>query len=407
MKKKKTILLLVIGILIIITLSLRVTYSYMKAKVEKGENTNITVSTCAKIQLKDNGNSINLENTYPMDDSMGLETKPYEFAISSTCEDYVGFNLYLTSLNDNQIEDSNIHFAITNKNKTILSEGILNNQEKSENDFSTEELKELDIGIKGIHKNIYKILSKAMPLKGESTYQLYLWVDKDATNETMGKSFRVGLSIKSYERENNLAVDLSNNGFDGEFKNGATIKKDDENNVGLYLDGENDYVDIVDLPETIDWANGFTIEFEAKWLNLNYWSRVIDFGNGPDADNILIGNVNDTPNLMASLRIGNSAFPHEKIFNDMIEVNKKDNYKFVYQKNNNGYEETLYKNNLLIENVSYELTDTIKNIKRTENYIGKSNWEVYDVDKNFCGYIFFLKITDSKNDLIIYYDFSK
>lgn len=379
----------------------------MKLKVEKNANTNITINSCAKIRIENESSSINLENTYPMDDSMGLQTEPYEFTISSTCEDYVGFNLYLTSLNDNGIEDNNIHYAITSKNKMVLNEGILSKEENGQNDFNAEEIKELDIGIKGKHKNIYKILSKALPLKGERTYQLYLWVDKSATNETMGKSFKVGLSLKAYERENNLAVDLSNNGFDGEFKNGVTIKKDNENNLGLYFDGEDDYVDIVDLPSSIDWERGFTIEFEANWLGLNYWSRIIDIGNGPDSDNILIGNVENTNNLMASLRIDSSPFPNEKIFNDIIEIGKKNKFKFVYQKNNTGYEESLFKNDLLVENVNYELTNTIKNIKRTKNYIGKSNWEGYGLDKNFYGYIYNLKITDINGNLIIYYDFSK
>ncbi len=209
---KRNLILYILGILIFILSVIGLTYAFMKPKVEeKPKSTNISISSCAKVQLKDNGKVINLENTYPMDDDRGLETNPYEFTISSTCEDYIGFNLYLTSLSDNQIADNNIHFAITSKNKDILSEGILASQERGETDFNTKELKELNTGIKGTAKNIYKVYSNNIPFQGESTYQLYLWIDKDAGNDTMGQNFKVGLSVKSYNREETLAEHLINN----------------------------------------------------------------------------------------------------------------------------------------------------------------------------------------------------
>ncbi len=199
---KRKIILIIICILILTLSILGITYAFMKPQVEdEYGKSNITINACAKVQLKDNGNTINLKNSYPMDDDMGLETEPYEFTINSTCDNCVGFNLYLTSLNDNEIEDNNIHFAITSEEDIVLVNEILSKTTNALTEFNNEELKELDIGIKGKHKNIYKVYSNSIPLKGESNYKLYLWVDKDANNETMGKSFKVGLSVKSYNRE--------------------------------------------------------------------------------------------------------------------------------------------------------------------------------------------------------------
>ncbi len=47
-----------------------------------------------------------------------------------------------------------------------------------------------------------------MPLKGESTYKLHLWVDSKAGNETMHQTFKAGLSVKTYTRNKTLAEQI-------------------------------------------------------------------------------------------------------------------------------------------------------------------------------------------------------
>ena len=64
---KRKIILTLIGILILALSIVGLTYAFMRPQVEqKEEKSNITINACAKIQLKDNGSFINLENTYPM-----------------------------------------------------------------------------------------------------------------------------------------------------------------------------------------------------------------------------------------------------------------------------------------------------------------------------------------------------
>ncbi len=198
------------------------------------------------------------------------------------------------------------------------------------------------------------------------------------------------------------ATDLSGNGYNGTFENGIEIKKDDEGNVGLYFDGIDDYVDIVDLPESIDWKSGFTIEFEAKWLQFKHYSRILDFGNGPGVDNILIGNTFSTSTLIPSIRYESSVYEKEIV--DAINLNQKIKFKIEYIQSGNRYIENVYKNNDKIDNITYNTINFVRNITRTNNFLGKSNWSS---DAYFYGYIYNLKITDSNGEPILMYDFTK
>ena len=205
MNKKKTIILLVIGILIVTKMSIGVTYSYMKPKVTKDSNeTEIGINNCAKITLKDNNSTLNLTNMYPMEEEMGLQTEAYEFTISSTCEDYTGFNLYLLTYSDNGIADNLIRYAITGKNNTILETDLLTNK-KEETSLTEKEQEEINQGINKGYSKIYKIYSNNIPLKGESEYKLHIWLDENDDNTTMGKNIKLGVIVKGYSREETMA----------------------------------------------------------------------------------------------------------------------------------------------------------------------------------------------------------
>ncbi len=129
----------------------------MKNKIiEDNAQTKVSIKTCAKIQLIDaDSSSIKLENTYPMADSKGLETEGYEFKIQSSCDEYLSFNLYLTSLEGNGITDDNIKYALTDKENNVLITDNLTSEKDGRKDFTEEELKQLEIGIKGKGENIY------------------------------------------------------------------------------------------------------------------------------------------------------------------------------------------------------------------------------------------------------------
>ena len=204
MNKKKTIILLIIGILVVTTLSLGVTYSYMKNKTSGNNETEIGINNCAKITLKDNDNTLNLTNMYPMEEEMGLQTTPYEFTISSTCEEYTGFNLYLTTLNDNEIKDKDIRYAIADVDDNVLITDLLINKEEA-TDLSEEEIKELEQGLDNRRNKTYKVYNGVIPLNKDKVYKLHLWIDENANNDTMNQSFKIKVSIKGYKYVGTLA----------------------------------------------------------------------------------------------------------------------------------------------------------------------------------------------------------
>ena len=217
-KNTRIILLSIISVLIIIVIVLGVTSAFMRPVVEESSITSVNLESCAHITLTDTGESINLSNSYPMTKNRALETTPYTFSVSSSCEGDTGFNLYLATLNTNTLPDSSIHYIITeHDNKTILEEGILSDVQNSVSDFLDYEIEQLNNGIGGTYGNIYKIFNG--PVSSTATsYDLYLYIDESVTNETMGKTFSAGVAVKAGEYEPTLAEYIINQytGVDGE-----------------------------------------------------------------------------------------------------------------------------------------------------------------------------------------------
>ena len=201
--RTRIILLSVISILIVVTIVLGVTYSFMQANIDTSSVTEVSLSSCAKITLSDTGASINLNNTNPISKNRALQTTPYTFTVTSSCESYVGFNLYLATLNTNTLVDSSIHYIITrNGSKDILAEGILSEATNALSEFTSDDQNQLNVGINGIFGTIYKLYNDDIPLQGEVSYDLYLYIDSEVTDaSTMGKTFNAGIAVKSYDRE--------------------------------------------------------------------------------------------------------------------------------------------------------------------------------------------------------------
>ncbi len=200
-KKKRLIILGVLSVLIVLVLVLGITKAFMKPIEETSSITEVSLSSCAKIRLT-GSSSINLSNTYPMSRNRGLQTTPYTFTVSSSCDTPVGFNLYIATLSTNTLKASEIHYIVTNKgSKDALAEGVLSNATEDSSSFSGSEKTELNTGLHGTYGNIYKIHNESIPLSGSKDYDLYLFIDENSTNTSQGKTFNAGVAIKSYDRE--------------------------------------------------------------------------------------------------------------------------------------------------------------------------------------------------------------
>ena len=200
-KKTRLIIIGVLSIIIVILLSLGITKAFMKPVEQGGNLTEISLDSCAKIKLTGTS-SINLSSSYPMSRNRGLQTTPYSLTVTSYCDSYVGFNLYIATLNTNTLTDENIHYILTEKgSKTAVVEGILSSATDGSSDFSTNDKTELNTGLKGTYSKIYKIHNTTVALKGNKQYDLYLFVDESSTNTSMNKTFKAGVAVKAYDRE--------------------------------------------------------------------------------------------------------------------------------------------------------------------------------------------------------------
>ena len=199
-KKTRIIILSVLAVLIVVVLSVSITTAFMKPIDQGGNITEVSLSSCAKIKLEGT-TSIKLTNSYPMSRNKGLQTTPYTFTVTSYCDTYVGFNLYLATLNTNTLSASNIHYIITEKgSKEALVEGTLTSSLDDVSNFTDAEKTELNAGLSGTYGNIFKLYNNKVPYKGSATYDLYLFVDEKAT-EYQNTTFAAGVAVKSYERE--------------------------------------------------------------------------------------------------------------------------------------------------------------------------------------------------------------
>ena len=204
-KKTRIIILSVLAVLIVVVLSASITTAFMKPIDQGGNITEVSLSSCAKIKLEGT-TSIKLANSYPMSRNKGLQTTPYTFTVTSYCDSYVGFNLYLATLSTNTLAASNIHYIITEKgSKEALVEGTLTSSLDDASNFTDTEKTELNTGLSGTYGNIFKLYNNKVPYKGSTTYDLYLFVDENAT-EYQNTTFAAGVAIKSYEREEEVLL---------------------------------------------------------------------------------------------------------------------------------------------------------------------------------------------------------
>ena len=201
-KSTKIMIISLASVIFVLLLVLGITKAFMKPIEQGGNITEVSLNSCAKIKLTSTSN-VNLSSSYPMSRNKGLQTTPYKFTVTSYCDSYVGFNLYVATLSTNTIDAKYVRYILTETGtKNVIQEGILSSATNGVSDFTDTEKAELNTGLKGTYGSIYKIHSENIPLKGNKSYDLYLFLDGDvADNSTMGKTFKAGIAVKSYDRE--------------------------------------------------------------------------------------------------------------------------------------------------------------------------------------------------------------
>ena len=200
-KSTKIMIISLVSVIFVLLLVLGITKAFMKPIEQGGNITEVSLNSCAKIKLTSTSN-VNLSSSYPMSRNKGLQTTPYKFTVTSYCDSYVGFNLYVATLSTNTIDAKYVRYILTETGtKNVIQEGILSSATNGVSDFTDTEKTELNTGLKGTYGSIYKIHNTTVALKGNKQYDLYLFVDESSTNTSMKKTFKAGVAVKAYDRE--------------------------------------------------------------------------------------------------------------------------------------------------------------------------------------------------------------
>lgn len=265
--------------------------------------------------------------------------------------------------------------------------------------------KNLDKSLLGVY--IDDKYQEKIPTKDDGYYVEKVTCDNGASGTwdyTNWGLFTTNLTKKSkcniYFKDS-AVYDKSDNNFTAVLKNGASIKTDDNNIKYFSFDGEDDYIELPTLPANINWADGFTVEFKAQWLAFKNWSRIFDFGNGAYSDNIVVAQLITEDVLVLGGLNGITNTTNETNLISNAGLANLNEFKIEFLKTTDGYQIKTYQNGDLVSTMGRTSSQGFRNIERTTNYIGKSNWVA---DKYFCGNIYYLKITDSAGKIILWYE---
>lgn len=166
----------------------------------KQADTNLIVAGCFEATFNDKdinnlSTNINLLNTYPIDDNLGIKLSPYTLKIKNTCDVAASYKLTINSLNTNTLDDSFIKlYLVHNQNNygPMLFESVDTYlmEDSTKNTIETE--KNVTI------KNSYLLSTGVLNPTEETTYELRMWVRDDATSEQMSKEFKATVALEAF-----------------------------------------------------------------------------------------------------------------------------------------------------------------------------------------------------------------
>lgn len=199
MRLKYRIPLALTAILMVVTLFVASSYALWKVTIYQ-ETENLIETGCFSLAFEDVSDSINLNNTYPMENEKGMKTKPYQFTIRNTCTVDAKYTIYLNTLsvNGTKLDDSLIKYSLIKTDDAVAIANNLDsatvNIDLSHFTFDKKILDSYEIG-----SGTLKGKTSETSDDGEyETYSLRLWIDEKATNEIAGQTFEAGISTIAY-----------------------------------------------------------------------------------------------------------------------------------------------------------------------------------------------------------------
>ena len=171
-KKKKLIIGIIVTLLCLTIVG--VSYAYWQLTI-KQTGTNKLATSCFDISFKEESEAINLAKAYPITDEEGMETAPYEFTITNTCDTFISYDVILGVLaNEDPTTDMNASYIAA-----VIDRGAVQT-------LNTYESTTVDG-----YKEAYVLQTGSLSPTDEVSYSLRLWMDEDvtATEDSMNKNF--------------------------------------------------------------------------------------------------------------------------------------------------------------------------------------------------------------------------
>jgi hypothetical protein len=163
--KKDYKLIIIIGVLLAISLIIGTSYAYwMITHTQANKN---VASTGCFITTFTEANDINLTNQFPISDADGAKLTPYTFTITNTCTIAANYQVNMEVLNTTTADLAYIKTELNNDTPVIL------------NTYATVD-KTLDTATSS-----YKMTTGYLGASESVTYNLKIWIDKDAPLTTM------------------------------------------------------------------------------------------------------------------------------------------------------------------------------------------------------------------------------
>ncbi len=190
----------VLTIMILVTITIGTSYSYYSIASTQ-EDPNELTTTCFNVSYTEGTNgSINLPATYPMSESSALANlKPYEFTITNTCTSEnatnpINYVVTLNTITGNlpTLDLSKLRYKLNETSPSVVegTSGLLG----SATPYTFGETLKETYGI----DSSYNLASGTLAPGESKTYNLYLWIDESAGNDTMNQSFTGRVLVYSY-----------------------------------------------------------------------------------------------------------------------------------------------------------------------------------------------------------------
>ena len=184
-KRKKGIVYGLIGIVSVLLVILGSSYAFWFISKEQTDK-NIVSTDCFQIEFLE-GESVVLNNAYPVSDEEGLKNTAYSFKLKNICDSYASYQINLETMmqsgNVKVLPDMYIKAGIQENNKVSVNH-------KLSSDIEVE--KTIDGATKA-----YQLLTGTLRKNETKEFKLRLWMDYDTppSDDSMNASYKGKVSI--------------------------------------------------------------------------------------------------------------------------------------------------------------------------------------------------------------------